>query len=255
MNVKQFASVTKRGLVKHSPAIMLGLGIAGMLLTVVTAVKATPKAVKLIENKKQELEVDSLTPVETVKTTWKCYISPAVICVASITCLIYGNSVSAKRNAALAGAVALSENAFRDYKNAVAKNVSEEVRDKISDTVVKEQLERAPSIDKSEVTILEKDGELFLDPLSGRYFKSTVDLINRAVNTINHKMLCDGFSGSASLNEFYDEIGLQHISIGDNIGWDTSSGMMDISFGGNLTKDGKPCIVLKYNKPPEYNFG
>ena len=38
---------------KHSPEILTGIGIAGMVTTVVLAVKATPKALQLIEEKKR----------------------------------------------------------------------------------------------------------------------------------------------------------------------------------------------------------
>lgn len=40
---------------KHSPEILTGLGIAGMITTTVLAVKATPKALVLIEGKKKSL--------------------------------------------------------------------------------------------------------------------------------------------------------------------------------------------------------
>ena len=43
--VKQFAK-------KRSPEILTGIGIAGMITTTVLAVKATPKAIQLIEEEK-----------------------------------------------------------------------------------------------------------------------------------------------------------------------------------------------------------
>ena len=55
---------------KHSPEILTGLGIAGMITTTVLAVKATPKALDIIEDKKKELGLDqseNLRPVEVVK--------------------------------------------------------------------------------------------------------------------------------------------------------------------------------------------
>ena len=38
---------------KHSPEILTGLGIAGMITTTILAVRATPKAIKKIEEKKR----------------------------------------------------------------------------------------------------------------------------------------------------------------------------------------------------------
>ena len=46
-----------RSISNHSPEILTGLGIAGMITTTVMAVKATPKALSLIEHKKEELEL------------------------------------------------------------------------------------------------------------------------------------------------------------------------------------------------------
>ena len=72
---KQFWLSTK----KHSPEILTGIGIAGMITTVVIAVKSTPKAIKLIEEKKTEHNAETLTPLETVKAAWFCYIPSTVI--------------------------------------------------------------------------------------------------------------------------------------------------------------------------------
>ena len=52
---------------KHSPEILTGIGIAGMITTTIMAVRATPKALILIKDKKDELGTDELTKMETVK--------------------------------------------------------------------------------------------------------------------------------------------------------------------------------------------
>ena len=41
---------------KHSPEILTGIGIAGSITTTVLAIKATPKAVRLVDQKKEELK-------------------------------------------------------------------------------------------------------------------------------------------------------------------------------------------------------
>ena len=79
---------------KRSPEILIGIGIAGMVTTTVLAVKATPKALELINDKKDELEVEKLTPIETVKATWKCYVPAAVSGAVSIACLLGSHSVN-----------------------------------------------------------------------------------------------------------------------------------------------------------------
>ena len=121
--ISKFARDVRTSLSRHSPAILMGIGIAGMVTTTVVAVKATPKALRLIEEKKQELDVESLTPVETVKATWKCYIPAAVTGAVSIACLIGSNSVNTKRNAALATAYKLSET-IRRAENILNKEIN-----------------------------------------------------------------------------------------------------------------------------------
>ena len=53
-NIANLLKSTRTVLVKHSPEILTGMGIAGMVMTTVLAIKATPKALKLIEDKKKE---------------------------------------------------------------------------------------------------------------------------------------------------------------------------------------------------------
>ena len=53
-NVSSIVKNTKTALKKHSPEILTGIGIAGMITAAVMAVKATPKALTLIEEKKEE---------------------------------------------------------------------------------------------------------------------------------------------------------------------------------------------------------
>lgn len=55
--LSEFVKNLKTGLSKHSPAILTGIGIAGMAGAIVLAVKATPKALILIEKKKKDVFV------------------------------------------------------------------------------------------------------------------------------------------------------------------------------------------------------
>lgn len=52
-NVSKVYNDLKKATIKHSPEILTGIGIAGMVSTTVLAVKATPKALLLIENEKK----------------------------------------------------------------------------------------------------------------------------------------------------------------------------------------------------------
>lgn len=53
-SVTKFIKTVKRGFGKRSPEILLGIGIASGITTTILAVKATPKALQLIEDAKFE---------------------------------------------------------------------------------------------------------------------------------------------------------------------------------------------------------
>ena len=57
-----------------------------------------------------------------------------------------------------------------------------------------------------------------------------------------------------SLNEFYYEIGLNPISIGDDLGWNIDHGYIELSFSSQLTDDGNPCLVIDYQVTPRYEY-
>lgn len=240
-----------RVLTKYSPGILTGIGITGMIGATFMAVKATPKALYLIEAKKEESEVEELTPVETIKTCWKCYIPATLTTVLSAVCLIGASTVSAKRNAALATAYSISEAALREYQEKVVEVVGEKKEKAVRDAVAKDQIERDP-VTKSEVVIIDSNSNtLCYEPLSGRYFKSTIDKIKKAEIKLDRQMIQEMY---VSLNDFYWEIGLDGTDLGDKMGWNLSKGYMDLSFSSQLADDGTPCAVIVYGIPPVYDY-
>lgn len=240
-----------RVLAKYSPGILTGIGITGMIGATFMAVKATPKALYLIEAKKEESEVEELTPVETIKTCWKCYIPATLTTVVSAACLIGASAVSAKRNAALATAYSISEAALREYQEKVVEVIGEKKEKAVRDAVAKDQIERDP-VTKSEVVIIDSNSNtLCYEPLSGRYFKSTIDKIKKAEIKLDRQMIQEMY---VSLNDFYWEIGLDGTDLGDKMGWNLSKGYMDLSFSSQLADDGTPCAVIVYGIPPVYDY-
>ena len=236
---------------KHAPEILTGIGIAGMVTTVVLAVKETPKACQLLDERKDELKPENLPGVEIVKTTWKCYIPAAVTGVASIACIIGANSVHNKRTAAIAAAYKISETALSEYKDKVVEVIGEKKEQAVRDAIDKDHIQNNP-VSKQQVFITTKGESLCYDAHSGRYFKSDIEQIRRAVNNLNHQMTAGDMY--CSLNDFYDEIGLSHTDMGDELGWSIEDGLLDIDFGSQITDDGEPCIVLHYNISPKYNY-
>ena len=249
--LKRTIKSVERVLTKYSPGILTGIGIAGMIGATFMAVKATPKALYLIETKKEESEVEELTTVETIKTCWTCYIPATLRTVVSAACLIGASTVSAKRNAALATAYSISEAALREYQEKVVEVIGEKKEKAVRDAVAKDQIERDP-VTKSEVVIIDSNSNtLCYEPLSGRYFKSTIDKIKKAEIKLDRQMIQEMY---VSLNDFYWEIGLDGTDLGDKMGWNLSKGYMDLSFSSQLADDGTPCAVIVYGIPPVYDY-
>lgn len=237
-------------LAKHSPAILTAFGITGMIGTTVLAVKATPKALDLIENKKEELDKDKLTVAETVKATWKCYVPAAITCATSAACLIGASSVHTKRNAALATAYKLSESALIEYRDKVVETIGEKKEQSVRDAIAKDHVEKNP-VTNNEVIITDRGYTLCYDELSGRYFYSDIEKIKKAANELNRQMLNDMY---VSLNELYYELGLEGTKLGEQMGWNVDRGLIDLKFSATVSADDRPCIVLDYRVPPMYDY-
>ena len=254
-DVMKLIKTVKFGVRKKTPEILTGIGIAGMFTTVVLAVKATPKAMELIEQKQCENagetgDIEPLTAVETVKVAWKPYIPAVLMGVGSTACLIGGISVSARRTAALATAYKISETALSEFKEKATEVIGEKKVKEIKEKINKETVEKNP-VSNREVIVTEKGNTLCYDMLSGRYFKSDIEKIKKAVNEINRQLTYDYY---VSLNEFYDELGLPDTKLGGELGWNLEDGLIEPSFSSQIAEDGTPCIVLDYNVAPRYEY-
>lgn len=248
--ISNFIKTVGNKLSEHSPEILTGIGITGLLSTTVLAVKATPKALHLIDEKKEENNTDELTNMEVVKTCWKCYIPAAVTASVSVACLIGANSVNSKRNAVLATAYKLSESAFSEYKEKVIETIGEKKEEEVRDKIAKDRIEKNP-VNNNEVIITGKGDVLCYDVVSGRYFKSDVDKIRKAENTLNKKLMNDMY---CSLNEFYDLIGLPFTQMGFDLGWNVNDSLVEIEFSTQLSEDDTPCVVIQYSVLPKCDY-
>ena len=260
MNKQVVSRVIKemtRSIKKHSPEILTGIGIAGMIATTVTAVSATPKALRCIEEKKKSLDEDrKLKPVEVVKATWKCYIPAAISGSLSVACLIGASSVNLRRNAALTAAYTLSETALKEYQEKAVEVVGEKKEQEIRQAVAQEQIVKHPVLKESDIIDTGFGDTLFLDPLSGRRFWSDINAIRKAENRLNKRMRDEV---NLSLNEFYTELGLPEVdsSVGDSLGWDIDKGYIDLDTQWVVDppdETGRKCCVLGHHNPPKYHW-
>lgn len=248
MNIKTMAKSVWAGAKKHSPEILIGMGIAGAASSVIFAVKATPKAMFLLEEKRQELGVEKLEAKEIIKTAAPVYIPTAVSFGVSVACIVGASSVNARRNAALTAAYTLSESTLRTYRDKVLETVGE---DKEREIRQKAAIEQQQSTQEPQTLVVSSAaGQLkCFDSLSGRYFVSTKNEIDKAVNEFNRQLRDDM---RISLNDWYDLIGLDTNKLGDMLGWDIERGYVETCYASRLDEDGLPCLVVNYVEPPHY---
>lgn len=256
INLKGLAKTVSSAASEHAPGILTGLGITGMVVSIVLAVRATPKAEEKIEEAKAE------TPIEIVKATWKCYVPTAVMATTSAVCIFSGNHINGRRNAALAAAYTLSDQAFREYKSKVVETLGEkkekQVRDDIAqDKVNTEQVRNAP------VIMTGKGTTLCYESITGRKFYSDIETIRQKVNDVNEWIVRGDF---VSVNDWLETLGLPFYSpeytgttsgarTNDQIGWQLnptlSGGQLEIDFSSILI-DGTPAVYIGYKTLPKY---
>lgn len=250
-NMKTVFKSLKTSASKHSPEILIGFGVAGFVTTAALAVKATPKAMRLLKAAETDKGED-LTKLEAVKVAWKPYIPAAVTGIVSIACVIGANSVNARRNAALATAYQLSTAALSEYKDKVIETIGEKKEQSIREKISKDRVEHNP-VNNSAVYVTGNGESLFLEPISKRYFKSDIERIRGVINTLNENMYGDPF-GQISLSDFYDEIGLERTDISNDLGWCIDSGSIKLEFHPVMSDDGKPCLALYYITAPKWGY-
>lgn len=238
---------------KHAPEILTGIGVVGMIATPIMAVKATPAALKAIEadsRKNHDDDPHAATKTEMVKSAWRYYVPSVVTGGMSIACVVGASAVNLKRNAALATAYALSESALKEYKENVLGVVGEKKETEIRDRIAGKRVEANP-VDEAMIIDTHEGNTLCLDSFTGRYFKSSIESLRKAANEVNRQMLYDD---TASMNDFYDAIGLPAVDIGEELGWSVQKGYIDLDFSTQLTRAGEPCLVVSHGNRPFAGF-
>lgn len=267
--VNKYFKMATRVLKKRSPEILTGFGIAGMVTTTVLAVKATPKALTLIqdaeiekvdvqvkEGKGPDELVKTLTPAEVVKVAWKPYIPAVLLGTASVACLIGANSVHTRRHAALYSAYKLSETALTEYKDKVKEIVPEkkvkEIKQKLAEDKVDSIVKNEDCKEQKAKVIVSNDGDTwFVDPFTNGSFLCTETKIREAIVDLNYRLMDEMF---VSLSDLYDELGLEHTQNSDEIGWCIDDGKIRPDFSDAIVKNGKAYVVMDFLKRPEYGY-
>lgn len=252
MNFSNFKSAIKglsHSLSKKSPTILVVLSVSGVIGTTIMAVKATPKALLLIEAEKERLEDDEievvLTKTDLIKIAWKCYIPTFIMGATTIACVVGAQAINLRRQAALASLYSIAESTVKEYQSKIVEVVGENKAQQIKDEVSKEVINKNPVVNR-EIIITGNGDTLCYDANSGRYFKSNIEKIRRVENDLNKRLISEMY---LSLNDLYYELDLNPVDLGAMMGWDVDH-MVQFSFSSQLTSEGEPCLVLQYEVHP-----
>lgn len=243
-----------RAITKNSPTILTALGAAGVVATVILAVKATPKAMlaineaEIIKGDHDDLMFNPLTPAEIAEACWKLYIPTAAMGLTTIACIIGANHISMRRNAALASLFTITETALKEYQAKVVEQIGEKKEEKIREEIAKDHITENP-IQPQAVILTGKGNYPCWDDFAKRWFTGDVEELRRAENRFNEKLNRDGY---LSIDYFYDEIGCDPVPMGEEIGWIINKGLMKLTFYSMLNKQQEPCLVMNFLEGPTH---
>jgi hypothetical protein len=255
----RWTHILVRTIKENSPELLTGAAIAGVVATVVLAVKATPKALEeRAEARDQKImmtpmataedveEKIQLTVRETVKATWRCYVPATVAGVATISCIVGANAIGARRYIGALGAYTLVDRAFNEYKDKVIETIGENKERKVVESIHEDRIKNDPP--SGDVLILGGGEVLCYDVLGGRYFKSDAESIRRAFNDVDALVLSDPYNG-ASLNELYRALGLESTTLGAELGWNIDN-RPEAVFSSHLSECNIPCLAVGHKRLP-----
>ena len=217
-----------RQLYRSSPTILTVVASIGVIATTITAVQATPKAIKLL--KEAELEKgENLTKLEIVRVAGPTYI-PSVLLGVSY--------------------VMLNES-YKQYRKSAKTVYGEDADDKIHAEMAKDAM--VSSYDWGyQVYNMDMDSEserlLFYDLASKKYFRTTMAAVLNAQYHVNRNL---SIKGDCSLNEYLSFLGVEGIDGGDELGWDISYMVeemdcywLDFDNYKSTLEDSLECIII-----------
>ena len=254
--------------IKHSPEILAGVGVVGVIASTVMACKATTKLSDILEESKDQLDqiktvaVDpayadkyseddakkdtTITYVQTGVKVAKLYAPSVILCAGSLGCLLASNNILKKRNAALSAAYMTVDKSFKEYRKRVADRFGEEVEKEIRYNIKAEEITKVDE-DGNEVTETVKIMDGTDDPNSysdyARFFdESCAAWQNDAEYNLTFLKAQQQYAndllkarGRLFLNEVYRMLGIDETKAGQVVGWvynpDNPTGDNFVDFG------------------------
>lgn len=247
---------------ENSSTLLTAGGVVGTVATAVLSGRAGFKAAQIIQEEydtrisdkrgdrvgSEIVEVDALSSTEKFKLTVVHFIPPTITGGATIAAIIFSHKMTAQRAAALAAAYGLSQKQFEEYREKVAEKLTGPKKTQIDDELAQERANRTPGSER--IVIINGDDVLCFDQPTGRYFKSTMEKINTAVNSTNQEIISHG---CAKASHFYDELELPPTTWADDVGWNLDN-MVELDISTIQAEDGRPCLAINFARFPVEDY-
>ena len=237
---------------KHSPEILAGVGVVGVVASTVMACKATMKLNDILEESKETRdkirEVESnpryeeqyshedakkdltINYAQTAMKVAKLYAPAVILGSASLGCLLASNDILRKRNAALSAAYMTVDKSFKEYRQRVVDRFGEEVEKEIRYNIKAQEVATlVANEDGSEVEVTENvkimdpnlysDYAKFFDEASPYWQKDpeyNFMFLKSQQQYANDLLKA---RGRLFLNEVYEMLGIDKTKAGQIVGW------------------------------------
>ena len=237
---------------KHSPEILMGVGVVGVVTGTVMACRATMKLNDILEEaqetrdkikevannpayeekySEEDAKKDlTINYVQTGVKVAKLYAPAVAVGVAGVGCVLASHDIMKKRNVALSAAYLTVDKSFKEYKQRVVDRFGEEVEKEIRYGIKAEELvETVTDEDGNEITITEtvktmnptlySDYARFFDEASPCWQNDPEYnlMFLRAQQQYANDLL--RAKGRLFLNDVYEMLGIEKTKAGQIVGW------------------------------------
>lgn len=250
--------------VQNAPALLTGIGVTGIFATAVLSAKGAVKSDREIQAFREQIwrdnknaePGDELIPDPTwkdeLKLTWMNYLPGLSVGLGTAFCVISAQSINSRRVAALMTLYSMSEKTVTEIREKIREVHGEKKLNELDEELARDQLREYPP-DRDIIRQADAIGSpasLCLDRFSGRYFVSDTESLRKAMNNINATCINQQY---ASLNDFWAQIGLSPLEIGETVGW-TSDHLLDLEFVYVPAEDGRPCMAVSFKSQPKVDY-
>lgn len=237
---------------KHSPEILLAVGVVGVVASGVMACKATLKVQEIVDDAKGKIdtihevsndpkmaekytEEDSKKDLAIVYTQTavkmiKLYGPSVALGVASLGCMIGSNRILNKRNVALAAAYTAVDKSFKEYRGRVIERFGKQMDKELRYNIKAQEIEEV-SVDEKGKEVTKKSTVEVMDPNAYSPYSIVFDdgntgwdpdpeltkyFLIQQQNWANDRLKA---KGHLFLNEVYDMLGAKRTKAGAQVGW------------------------------------